>query len=158
MSSFLQRDNAATAASHGLCTEGRPPVRRPFLQQGVADVRARLLIELFENVEAELLYAILPPGCLEVRVRMAALPQREPDAVLDGGKVRPLPHPDLAGRRAADRVYAADHLALLISGDGRLSVFCHRVPVCLRFEVPARTPCWSTYYYPGNICTSILSG
>ena len=74
-----------------------------------------------------MLRAMLPPAGLEVRLRMAALPQREPDAVLDGGQIGPPPHPDLAGRRAADGIDAADHLALLVGGDRRLPR-CHRVP------------------------------
>ena len=132
-------DEAATATSHRPGTQRRPPVRRPFVQQGIADVGARFLRQLFENVEPEMLRAMLPPAGLEVRVRMAALPQREPDAVLDGGQIRPPPHPDLAGRRAADGIDAADHLALLVGDDRRLPR-CHRVPHACSCAVPGQMP------------------
>ena len=57
-----------------------------------------------------------------VGVGIAALPQCEPEPVLNGTEVEGPPDPALSGRATNDRIDAGDGLALLVGRDGCLSL------------------------------------
>src|SRR5690348_17034216 len=61
------------------------------------------------------------PGLKQLLPGVGALPQREPQAGLDGLDVGPVSDPGLAGGLAAHRIDPADDLAFLVSGHCRLA-------------------------------------
>ena len=76
-----------------------------------------------DHLERECIAAMIGPRCLERSMCVAALPQREPQAVLNGGQIRRTAHPQLAGRHAPNSIDAGFNLAVSVGRNGRLSTF-----------------------------------
>ena len=96
-------------------------MRNPLLERAFAPVGQLLEIDLFEDLEGETFGAVNVPGGLKRLVRLDALPQREPAAGSDCGKIGRRADPLLVGHRAADRIHAGDGLALFIGRDSGLA-------------------------------------
>src|SRR5438270_12037537 len=62
------------------------------------------------------------PGRLQARTQAAALPQSEPEPVLNGLEVRRAPDPALARGMAGHGIDSARRLAFLVAGDCRLAL------------------------------------
>ncbi len=97
-----------------------------LLQERIADVVRFLILQTLALAERQARLAMRVPRGLEAAAGMAALAQREPDAVLDSFEVRSLADPGLARGRAANGEDARDGLAFLVGGDGCFPVECSR--------------------------------
>src|SRR5579864_1478150 len=100
-------------------------MRPALLQHGVPDVVCLLILQPLAFAEHQAGLAMRVPGGLEAAAGVAALAQREPDAVLDRLQIRRLADPGLAQGRAADHVDARNGLPLLVGGDGYFPVDSH---------------------------------
>src|SRR5207247_5125774 len=77
-------------------------------------VRVLFLLEALELFVGELVGIVIARGRLQEPIRAAALPQAEPQAVLDRGEVVGGAGPQLARRHTAQRIDAGRDLALLV--------------------------------------------
>ena len=87
-------------------------------QIGAAQRCQRLVVQALQDLEAEGLAAVGVPRGLHGPIVMAAGAQAEPVPLmlrLDVGSAR---HPDVTGRRAANRIDSGDGLLLLEISDG----------------------------------------
>src|SRR5262249_25944443 len=108
-----------------------------------------LVLDPLQRFERKLVRAMRRPGALQLRIAMAAHPQREPDPVLDLVEIGRLPDPDLAGRAAADREHPGCARALLVVGYGLFAVIGLHGGSC-RFK--------RANLYPGIIDKAIMPG
>jgi hypothetical protein len=103
-----------------------------IFEQRIPDIVARLVFQPLAFAERQDCLAMHLPRSLEATAGVAALAQREPDAVLDGLEVRGLTDPGLARGRAADDVDARNGLPVLVGGDRCFPVDGHGEGALLR--------------------------
>src|ERR1700738_1973864 len=102
--------------------------------------------------------AMSRPGTLEITVGMAAHPQGEPDAVLNGIEVECLTNPGLARRRATNRKNAREILSFLVGRDSRRPVITlHRHPGPV-LQIAARASSLFGYLTRALLTVQIKSG
>lgn len=129
-------------------------MNKTFPHDPVADVSDLFSIQSLDDFEAEHVRSMRIPRTLERTMRVRALPEREPEAVLDLGQVGRAADPNLTGRHAADGVDASFDLPLLVGAHSRLSVFgSHRMPSQIGSDAIESDA--FAQYHPGEIDSEV---